>query len=276
MPRPYLAVATMIRRENRRLKEWLDWHILQGVERFLIYNNTRFGEEDPIPILQPYYDAGILQIWNWGGEKQQIAVRSSVVHQDWFAGQAKWVAFIDLDEFLYPMTRGSAVDALRTIDDAHDDTVGQIGISWANFGDSGLITPPELQVESFLNRGNKKFEMNSCVKGIVKLEACVMAVDSHMYELKPGYRTIDELGKPLVWRVRSEGPSWETLRLNHYRMRSRAEFQEKLARGDADLGQEARHDDSNVWNKNDEFDGGTLRFVPRLKELMAQPVTRRP
>lgn len=57
----YLAVSTTYREDPWNIMEWLEYHILIGVDHFFIYNN------DPSPkmcskILEPYVDANYVTL----------------------------------------------------------------------------------------------------------------------------------------------------------------------------------------------------------------------
>ena len=54
-----LSVVAIIRDEAIYMQEWLDYHILAGVDKFYIYDN---GSKDNISeILQPYIDENIVE-----------------------------------------------------------------------------------------------------------------------------------------------------------------------------------------------------------------------
>ena len=50
-----LAIATMFQDEARWLKEWLEYHLLVGVQHFYLYNNL--SSDNYQDVLQPYIDA---------------------------------------------------------------------------------------------------------------------------------------------------------------------------------------------------------------------------
>ncbi|NIP55441.1 MAG: glycosyltransferase family 92 protein, partial [Phycisphaerae bacterium] len=108
----YLAIVAIFRGEDPYLWEWLDFHLLMGVEHFFLYDNGL--EESSQKLLQPYIDAGLvthipwpdlpgLRNYNWAGPHtlsiQQLAYGHCVRY---FRRNFKWLMQLDLDEFMFP------------------------------------------------------------------------------------------------------------------------------------------------------------------------------
>ena len=55
-----LSICAIFQNEAPYLKEWLDYHLHVVVEHFWLYNNE--SQDDFRPILQPYIDAGIVDL----------------------------------------------------------------------------------------------------------------------------------------------------------------------------------------------------------------------
>ncbi|MGD9817402.1 MAG: glycosyltransferase family 92 protein, partial [Desulfomonilaceae bacterium] len=68
----YLGLCAIAKRENEYLKEWVDYHVLVGVEHFVIYYN----EEHPIAhrILKEYVDNGVVTVIHWPFKYAQLNV----------------------------------------------------------------------------------------------------------------------------------------------------------------------------------------------------------
>ena len=52
-----LAVVAIFKDEGKYLKEWLDYHLLAGVEHFYLYNND--SSDDYQEVLAPYVKANL-------------------------------------------------------------------------------------------------------------------------------------------------------------------------------------------------------------------------
>ena len=100
-----LTIASMFYNEAPYLKEWIEYHRMVGVEHFWLYNNgsTDHWEE----VLQPYIEGGIVEVTyhptpaeGFFGATQLRAFKEGIRRA---VGNAKWIALIDIDEFLLPM-----------------------------------------------------------------------------------------------------------------------------------------------------------------------------
>ena len=53
-----LAVVAILKNEGHYLKEWLDYHLLAGVDHFYLYDNDSSDNYDEI--IAPYVKAGLV------------------------------------------------------------------------------------------------------------------------------------------------------------------------------------------------------------------------
>ncbi|MDE5835564.1 MAG: glycosyltransferase family 2 protein, partial [Paramuribaculum sp.] len=51
-PEYYLAVCAIAKNEGPYFKEWIDWHLSMGVEKFYIYDNG--SDDNTAEVLKPY------------------------------------------------------------------------------------------------------------------------------------------------------------------------------------------------------------------------------
>jgi len=137
-----IAIALIVRDEARHAGEWAAFHLRAGVRRILVYDNgSRDGtagilrRADParvtvLPWAQSFRDARMgREIHN-----QVLAYAHAAAN---FGGAFRWMAFIDVDEFLIPRSADSLPDAL-----AHLGAARNVSLPWHMFGRSGHATPP--------------------------------------------------------------------------------------------------------------------------------------
>ena len=55
----YLSLALMIKNESKYIQEWIEYHLLVGVDKFYIYDNE--STDDLKNILKVYIDQGIVE-----------------------------------------------------------------------------------------------------------------------------------------------------------------------------------------------------------------------
>jgi len=121
-----LGIVGYFRDEGLYLKDWIEFHLKAGVQFFWMYNNL--SKDNYLDILQPYINAGVMEIRDWtipsGGQKHAL--------KDFFKRKpdVKWVAHIDIDEFLFPTEKNNLVNALEEFD---KPGVAGVAVSWHTF-----------------------------------------------------------------------------------------------------------------------------------------------
>lgn len=255
-----LSICAIVKDENSYLPEWLEYHKLVGVEKFFIYDN---GSRIPIrETLAADIASGTVIVHSFPGYARQTeAYMNCVLH---CGRTSKWVAFIDVDEFLVP----KGTDDFRTI--LKDfRAFGGLAINWQTFGSSGHLTrPPGLQTENFTMRGAVNFDWNRHIKTIARPSTVYSAPNCHHFLYKPGYCCVNERGG-LVPGFFNIPPTAGRFQLNHYFNRSRAEFEEKVQRRAAD-GTQKKMEFFDLIEKdcNEVRDEEILRFIPALKKAL--------
>ena len=146
-PPAYLSVCAIYRDEADYLAEWVEFHRLVGVERFFLYNN--FSEDHHREVLAPYVEEGIVTIRDWpvlDGRVGQIPAYNDCLR--WHRHDSRWIAFIDLDEFLF-CPGGEPLPSVL----ADYEQWPAVAVRWAMFGTSGHKTkPPGLVIENYRRR----------------------------------------------------------------------------------------------------------------------------
>jgi hypothetical protein len=94
---PYFAITTLMLDEARDLREWIEFHRLQGIERFYLYDN---GSSDAMEeVVRPYVEQGIVEFTRWpypGAQRRAIADCFRRHRND-----VRWLVCMDVDEFLF-------------------------------------------------------------------------------------------------------------------------------------------------------------------------------
>jgi hypothetical protein len=134
-----LAIATMFRNEAPYLKEWIEYHRMAGVEHFWLYNDK--STDNWQEVLQPYIEQGIVDVTYWPSPPGPSYTSTQVeAFKDGIKrarGNTKWIALIDIDEFLLPMQDRNIPECLEN----HFAGVSAIYVNWHNFGTGGVYIP---------------------------------------------------------------------------------------------------------------------------------------
>jgi hypothetical protein len=207
------------------LREWIEFHRLIGVEKFFLYDNG--SSDDHLEVIEPYLEEGAVVLHDWPGVAQQHGAYDDCLQTH--AADARWIAFIDVDEFLFN-PRGKAVpDVLREF-----ESWPGVGVNEAMFGTSGHVTRPEgLVIENYLWRTTDPSHV--WIKSIVDPSRTLFAHGAHHFEYRSGH-AVDTRKRPITgWCTESYVQA--RLRLNHYFTKSLEELQAKFARPRADTGE---------------------------------------
>ena len=63
----YLSIATIFRNEAPYLKEWIEYHLMMGVDHFYLYNNM--SEDNYLEVLNPYIEHDIVTLVDWPNQE---------------------------------------------------------------------------------------------------------------------------------------------------------------------------------------------------------------
>jgi hypothetical protein len=269
-----LSVCAIFRDDAPFLKEWIEFHKLQGVEHFYLYNNNSI--DDYLLVLQPYIDSKevTLKQWLYSYETDQT--------KDWYSIQTRaytdcirrhgkssdWIAFIDTDEFLF-CPNGQMLP--QFLNDYKE--FGGVSANWHLFGTSDVETiPPNfLMIELLTQCSALDHPWNRQIKSIVQPKYVKDCLTPHVFKYKTGYFAVCPDRKELIkFPFSSSCNCHDLIRINHYWTRTKKHFYERkipLAK---------------LMNKNktlqslllraqeyNEFTDTTiLQFVPALREQM--------
>jgi hypothetical protein len=264
-----LAVCAIFRDEAPYLAEWIAFHRLVGVERFYLYDNR--STDDWRAALAPELAEGVAEVIDWPHDRGQLSAYADCL--DRHRTDTRWIAFIDIDEFLFSPTGRSLPDVLR----AFRSWPG-VAVCSRYFGFGGQDEPPDgLVTESYLMRAADAFEPNTWVKSIVFPRVTKGPADiPHHFLYRYSRSAAGEDGAPVVGADRIP-PTADLLRINHYYTRSRAEYANKLV---APSGWGARAEHLRAADPrlppDDVRDELILRWVPFLHRALQERASAPP
>lgn len=260
-----LTIASVFQNEAPYLKEWIEFHKLVGVQHFLLVDDRSI--DNCADVLLPYIAAGEVELLSapcpkkWQGSRfdtYQCALLKMFC--ELLRGVSRWVALIDLDEFIVPVETTNVPDFLRK----HEDR-GGIYVRWEPFGTSYIkkLSPNELVTDSFYLKWKfiKGHEMLG--KSIVKPHR-VANPNTHTCTFLPGYSYFDSNPD-----MQNEFPP---IKLHHYWSRDEDFLiNEKLRRKVRINGWKIDDERVEFFKHlfNDVPDHGMKRFMPELKRRMA-------
>jgi hypothetical protein len=229
---PYrLAVCAIFNNEAPWLKEWLAYHhAILGVEHFYLYNND--STDDYLGILQPYIETGIVELIDWSSSEPSHCLPSED-SAPWSGAQigaynhclkqkalkkAKWVAMIDIDEFIVPVQGVSSF--YHYLRRAEKKRKGTIKIPWRIFGTSHVfaLEPGDLLTEKLTLRAADSHVWHNWAKSLHRPEGVEYCHIHDAVQMKPHFRR--EMSDP------------KELRIHHYWTRTESACLRKRKEGD--------------------------------------------
>ncbi|MBQ3039345.1 MAG: glycosyltransferase family 92 protein, partial [Alphaproteobacteria bacterium] len=196
------------------------------------------------------------------GRAQQRPAYYDVIRKH--ADDTRWMALIDLDEFLVPVTHKTLPEFLRTL-----PRFSQLIVSWVDYGSNGHMEKPDgLVIENY----TKHARDNWGVKSIINPRLITYLGNPH-YNYVAG-PTIDENGKKIGKVNQEKNPTTiNKIRCNHYITKSHAEYIARCNLGDAGSGEKVKTFGRDVetnfrrFDKSEVYDPIMKKYVTKLKKL---------
>jgi hypothetical protein len=277
-----LAICAVIKNEAPYIAEWIEFHRLVGVSRFVLYDDESTDGTREVVMSR---DRGDITLYPFSDTWYHPRYDGVPMHLGWHvahqarafghfdachAGESFWCAFIDPDEFLWHLSEDSLPRFLEPFE-SHPCVVA----NWLVFGSNGHQTkPPGLTIENYTRRGEagRPEPWGRHVKPIVQMGRSHRwgPCGSHCPVFDDGRPAVDQHGKPNPWSMRPQAESIG-LRVHHYYHRSSEEAAAKLLRGYHGIPPgypgKKRLD---AHDRNEVEDAAILRFLPSLKIAMLQ------
>lgn len=221
-----LSVCSIFKNEAPYLREWIEYHLIVGVEHFYLYNNN--SEDNFEEVLRPYIEKGLVTLTDWPEYPGQVKA-----YRHWYDNyrfDSNWVALIDLDEFICPRSDNNINDFLKKY--KYPVVVGY----WRFFGTSGKldVSPDQPLIEQLtgcyeklINMGkvfyNTRYDIDSFEKGMMHI----------CYARFKGFRIppVNEQEKYIIWDIHHFKSKPLSLQINHYWSRNYSAYCKKKNRG---------------------------------------------
>ena len=236
-----LSIGAIFKDEARYLDEWLTFHHGVGVDHFYLYDDR--STDRSRDVLAPWVRRGIVTVLDWTARLGQVPAYNDCIRR--FRSQTRWLALIDIDEFLFSPR---SMDLRAMLRDYAD--LPAIFVYWVLFGSNGHVARPAgsvidsytrcLDLESALRDdfdhraepGKAEYVTGWAKDGksIVNPRLVRKYVVHRPRELWDG-ELLDENRLPPVQRSEGATLSYDILRINHYWSKSIEDLAAKVERG---------------------------------------------
>ena len=272
MKKIYLTLVAIVRDQEHYIKEWLAFHRIVGVERFvLMLHRCADRTEERIRELSFRDDIFIHHV----RETAQPSVQMGAYH--WavrnYGHDSRWLLFIDSDEFFF----GTTEDHLPSILECYEKH-GGLAAHWINFGHNNIpnreavFRNGRLSIEAFTTKNDDpSHHANRSFKCAVQTEQLIALLSPHRaLTINPIVR---ENFEPLVASdyATEACPINNIVRCNHYHTRSMEDWVERSKRGSCNTvyDSEKVYDVARFIERSGNVDDRTIvRFAERIKEMI--------
>jgi len=274
-----ISIVVMIKNEGERIKEWLEYHAIIGVDKFIIYDNN--STDNVKEIVQPYIDAGVVDYilypktqadFEKKGRKTEYWAFQAYAYNDAikrYRNKSKWISFIDIDEFIVPVQKDNLLDVLHEIQNGMPKRKPFVGLSinWVMYGFSGHRQKPQgLVIENFTKNDGIHEGIKSIVNPRTVIQYQVHAA-LHFFHIE----AVNEQGKDAYVPNVSQS-SIEKIRINHYYTKSYDEYTQKIIMNRAAWPKADKYElpafDPDYLSHNE--DTVINRFIPLLKQRLSR------
>lgn len=269
-----LSICAIFRNEAPFLQEWIEFHKLQGVQHFFLYNNN--STDGYLQVLSPYLNTHEVTLEEWSATYEQgergkwLEIQTGAyMHCIKEHGpKTRWLAVIDIDEFLFCPNGTKLVPFLQGY-----ESYPALGVSWLMFGTSDVEEIPQdkLMIECLTRCAPRQHSENHFYKSIVQPSQVESCSNPHYFRYKEDRRAVNSKGQKLFPQMYTDFVLLDEIRINHYYTRHVAYLRDvKLAAlkkrftGQNEKPGQMRH----VESYNEASDSAILPFVPELRHTM--------
>jgi hypothetical protein len=228
------AVVLMVKDEAHDIAAWLAWYHVLGFNTCIVFDD--YSTDGTWEILQRAAQVQDIRLTRTLGPREtasdvwrrQHACYDFALKQ--YRHEFAWLGFFDADEFLL-LNQDETVQAFLARF-AHADAVG---VNWCLYGSNGhLLKPDGLPTEAFTRHGHPYHVINRHVKSLVRPgKVGAHWHNVHWFDVDPQRSSLAN-GQAVSWSetigIIDEDPDWSIAKLMHYQIRSRAHFDERIAK----------------------------------------------
>jgi len=252
----YVSIGCIFKDEHRYLVEWIEYHLLVGVDHFHMVTNDceKSAADASRSLLEPYVTKGVVTLYTeyacaprgFQNNAYTLLLRKT-------EAKTFWLMIVDIDEFIVPEdSKLSVGDAMRPF-----EGFDAVALMWRLFGTSGHSNAPTGSVLfNYRHRASTlgaKDQRARSFKSIVRPDNC-KRMATHMCalfacQLNPGLRPPEQCGcttstdkqhcitgeKNNILHMRKGRPAFVRVWMHHYRTKSGEEWLFKKARGRASV-----------------------------------------
>lgn len=269
-----VSVCSIFRDEGSYLKEWIEFHKIVGVEHFYLYNNK--SNDNYLEVLKPYIDNGYVTLVDWPKPQSQMEAFLDCANK--YSSETKWIAFIDLDEFIVPNEKDDIYSLLHRFEKNRPVVIGY----WKYFGSSGIVNREikGLVSEDFILGWEKYADLGKVFFNTKYTYAPEHRGSNYMHAMWAKYKNVslppvNFFNKVCIYGENPIKRENMPLQINHYLLKSYMEFIDRKSKRGGGVHGIGFHDEQYFeWHdgKSTVPDYKIFKYMIRLKKAMDNPL----
>ena len=268
-----------IKNEARYLPEYIEFHLLQGFDHFIFYDNA--SDDKTLEVLQPYMDEHLVEVRTYppGIDRKNFWLMSQCIDEQ--KGKSKWIHFHAIDERLFSPTGAKVTEMLSYYDKPN---IGGVSVNWQQLHSNGEEKRKDgLIIENFTVGQNE--DPHHHVKTIIRPERTLSNTpqNPHNFHFMIDNHAVDENFNIVVDAYNYNPYTMEIFKNIHYATMSREEFETKYNKGVLDnpgaenIRREAFDSDWNYYHGHGNKDcQDLLMYVEPVKSAIQKRFKNKP
>lgn len=266
----YVSICGIFKNEAPYLKEWIEYHLMMGIDHIFLYNNN--SEDNFLDIIKPYIDENKVTLIQWEKNQAQMEAYQDCINR--FKDKTNWLGFIDIDEFIVPKNGVTIKDFLKQ----NESRCGSLMIYWKFFGSGGFdnrdISKPV--TKDFLYCWPKYTNIGKCFFNTdfdfdpSKSSHSFLHHEFWAQEKNKEIPPMNTSGNLVFFGKHEIDSNDESLQINHYFTKSKHEYIFKKTKGDVYF-KVNPHDDEYFKYHNEKcsaIDERIQQYLPSLIERL--------
>ena len=264
-----LAIVCVAKNEGPYLKEWIEYHKIVGVERFYIYDNE--SDDNTKDVLAPYIQDGTVVYHFLPNHpitklSPQVEAYNDAIFK--YRARIRWMAIIDIDEFIVPVEKNSIPEFLEDF-----NQYSAIGVNWVLFDSNGHESKPTAHgglVTANYTRVRKNHDGEKAIKSIVNPKKVLNYISPHFGIYYKNYAAVTE-NFEYISGMHTKYHSSIKIKIDHYVTKSREEYVSKIKRNSETLTIQGGYklNESLLNFKGDTTNDFSIqKYIPKLKIAM--------
>lgn len=216
-----VLLCAIAKLENNYLREWVEHYKNIGFDNICLFDNNDIDGEHFDDVIDDYIKNGFVKVENARGFFQ-YQIESYNVCYEKYRTEYDWIAFFDLDEFLWLDPKFNN-DVKLFLSKQCFKSYNNIRICWENYNDSNLY---EVRKDNYsIKRFTKKTNGDNQTKGIIRTNfKHIYNNSAHLCSNKISFKTCNAIGQQCNCAIIINKPTLQDAKLKHYRCKTVEEF----------------------------------------------------